>query len=65
MPFCPICGLPIPQTAIIVACPEHGDLVILDAFYEGAGDEMCGSCRKITRSQYQFCPNCGVRMDGS
>ncbi|WP_283619431.1 hypothetical protein [Flavonifractor plautii] len=47
-----------------VAPVRHGRWVNhFDYMMERSGFFVCDSCKKMSREKYDYCPNCGARMD--
>ena len=52
------------QPAADVAPVVHGRWVNhFDYMMERSGFFVCDSCKKMSREKYDYCPNCGTRMD--
>ena len=56
--FCE-CAMRIESAPTITAEPKHGRWI--DA-REQCGDFVCSKCEYQSRSEYNFCPNCGAEM---
>lgn len=41
----------------------HGEWILITAPKKYAGGIVCSNCRKSTDWQYNYCPNCGAKMD--
>ena len=46
----------------VIAERKHGKWEVLDA--EEPRWYGCSECKKMARWPYNYCPNCGARMDG-
>lgn len=55
-----ITSMPAADVAPVV----HGRWVNhFDYMMERSGFFVCDSCKKMSREKYDYCPNCGARMD--